>query len=67
MAFGAIAGAGEAQVYSEGFRSEEAQVLALYFPDGQRFTAEVNVLATIFDVPLFREPENLKAFVEAIS
>lgn len=62
LVLGAIAGAGDFQLHSKGFRSEQAQILAFYVTECYR-TAPAIQAAEKLGVPVFLNAEELEEYV----
>ena len=61
---GAIVGAGEVELYPAGFRSEKAQVVALYAPDflSKRKRRRISSLGKQYRVPVFSDAKEFNEF-----
>ena len=60
--FGAIAGAGQARIHRDGFRTSEAQVLALFSEDESQYELNKKV-AERYGVPLFDDKKRFEEYV----
>jgi len=71
MIIGAVAGRGQLEIHHHGFRSEQAQVLALYVPDNydtscSRYQRACKKVAAKYGVPLFKDKKRLQAYLEEL-